>query len=342
MKSVKFYDSTNTVKLVPESFEDLYLLAMVVSKDNYVSSKSYRRFKASETDKGEQKEVFVRLVVEKTELDRGAGRLRIIGKIVSGHPEEYIQVNSYHTLTVGPLDEIEIEKPEGWGDFIIRRIRQAVLDSKRPRLGVIAVDDEKATLAYIRGYGIDLSGELFSHLSKRMKEKDFEAQREKYFKDIIDSVKRMDVELVIIAGPGFTKDDIRKYVEYKGIETGKRLVYVPVGDAERSGIREAVRSHEVSKMLETEHVRREFELLDALFRGMRSGSALLGVEKIREHLNDYKIEMILVNDSKLNTEEIKKILNDADRHGVAIEIFNSEDEAGKQLESFGGIAGMYK
>ena len=76
MRSVKFYDSVNTVKLVPESFEDLYLLAMVISEGNHVSGKSYRRFKASETDKGEQKEVFVRLIVEKTELDRGAGSTR--------------------------------------------------------------------------------------------------------------------------------------------------------------------------------------------------------------------------------------------------------------------------
>jgi protein pelota len=341
MKSVKFYEAVNVVKLVPESFEDLYLLAMIISVGDKVSSKSYRRFKADEGDVGEQKEVFIKLGVEKTELDKGAGKLRLMGKILEGRPEQYIRINSYHTLSIGPGDMIEIEKG-AWSDFIIRRIKQAVVEAKRPRLGIIAMDDEKATIAYVRGYGIDLTGELYSNLSKKMKEKDFGKQLELYFKDIIATIERMDVEIVIIAGPGFMKDDIKKFIEANQIHIQKRLVYVAAADAERSGIREVMKSEAVSKLLESEHVKKEFEYLDLFFRGIRTSGAVSGLEKIRAALSEYRVGVILVNDSVLNNEEIKALLDSADRSGVRIEIFNSDDEAGRQLSSFKDIAAIEK
>ena len=341
MKGVRFYEVTNIVKLVPESFEDLYLLAMIISGGDRISAHGYRRFKPEEGDKGEQKEVFIKLSAEKTELDKAAGRLRITGKILEGRPEEYVRINSYHTLSIGPGDQMEIEK-ERWSGFIIRRLKQAVAEARRPRLGIIAMDDEKATMAYVRGYGIDLTGEIYSHLSKKMKERDFERQKETYFKDVIASVDRMDVEIVIMAGPGFMKDDIKKYMESNRIPVSKRLVYVPAADAERSGIREVMKSETVSKLLESEHVKKEFEYLDLFFRGIRASGAMSGLERIRAALSEYRIGVILVNDSVLNNEEVKKLLDEADRAGVKIEIFNSDDEAGKQLASFKDVAAIEK
>ena len=341
MRSVKFYESTNTVKLIPESFEDLYLLAMIISSHDKVSAHSYRRFKASETDTGEQKEVFVKLEVEKTELDKGAGKLRLVGKILEGRPEEYVKINSYHTLSVGDGDQLEIEKA-GWNGFIIKRLRQAVAESRRPRLGIIALDDEKATIAYVKGYGIELTGELYSHLSKKMKEKDFEKQKIVYFNEVIETAKRMSVDIVILAGPGFTKDDIKKYIETNSIAVPKKLVYVPANDAERSGIREVMKSEAVSKLLESEHVKREFEYLDIFFRGLRTRGAIHGIENVMAAIKEYSVGVILVNDSMLNRDEVKAVLEEADKSGVKIEIFNSEDEAGGQLSAFKGIAAIEK
>ena len=56
-------------------------------------------------------------------------------------------------------------------------------------------------MSYIKGYGIEVVSELYSRLSKRMKEKDFEKAREKYFETIIAAVKNMSVDMVVIAGP---------------------------------------------------------------------------------------------------------------------------------------------
>ncbi len=339
MRIVRFNGLTNSLKVEPESFDDLYLLAMIASKGDKAEARSYRRFKASERDTGEQKEVTIKIGIEKIEIDKSAGRLRLMGNIIEGRPQEFISIGSHHTINVGAGDIIEIQKAE-WKDYILKRIKQAVLDSKKPKLAIVVVDDEKATLSYVRGYGIDITNELYSHLSKRMKEKEFEKQRVQYFNEIIKQISGMSVDTVILAGPGFTKDDIRKYISDNHVEVPKKIIYAAASDAERSGIREVMRSGTLANLLESEHVKREFEYLNIFLGELRVGRAHYGGDNVLAAIRERRAERVLVNDSVINDEKIKGVLESADRSGIRIEIFNSEDDAGVQLANFKNIASI--
>ena len=340
MRIIRLNGVTNFLKLEPSNIDDLYLLAMIISKNDVVEGHSTRRFRAHEGDKkGEQKDVTIRVNVERSEIDKNAGMLRVSGKIVYGQPEEYVTMGSYHTLNIAPAEIIDIQKPE-WKGYILKRLKQAVIDSKKPRLGVIVLDDEKALVSYIKGYGIEIVSELYSRLSKRMKMKDFEARREEYFKEIIAAASNLSVDIVVLAGPGFTKDDIKKYIEDKDIEIKKKLIYAPASDAERSGIREVMQSATVMKFLENEHVKKEFEYINRLLLEVRAGIAVYGPEKLSNDLSKRNISAVLVNDDIINESRIKDILDKADKLGIKIEIFNAEDDAGIQLKNFLGIAAI--
>lgn len=312
---------------------------MIISKGDVVEAHTTRRFRGNEGDIGEQKDVMITLAVEKTEIDKNAMRLRISGRIMAGKPEEFVTLGSYHTLNIAAQDEIDIHKDE-WKDYILKRIKQAVLDSKKPRLGIIVMDDEKALVSYIKGYGIEIVSELYSRLSKRMTQKDFQKRRDEYFDDIINAVNGLGVDLVVLAGPGFTKDDVKKYMQDKGIRVSKQLIYASASDAERSGIREVMQGDAVAKVLENEHVKREFEYLNRLLGGIRSGAAPYGVDGVRSRLGTRDLSVVLVNDDIINDDEVKALLDEADKKGLKIEIFNSEDDAGVQLRNFKGIAAL--
>ncbi|MHB1829824.1 MAG: mRNA surveillance protein pelota [Candidatus Micrarchaeaceae archaeon] len=339
MRIIRFNNVSNFLKVEPETIDDLYLLAIIISKDDVVEAHSTRRFRPSEGDKGEQKDVMIKISVERAEMDKNAARLRLSGRIIEGTPEEFVTLGSYHTLNIAARDAIDIQKPE-WKDYILKRIKQAVLDAKKPRLGVIVLDDEKAVVSYIKGYGIDIMSEIYSRLSKRMKEKDFEKRREEYFNGIIAAVGNMSVDMVVIAGPGFTREDIKKYIEEKGLKIGKRIVYAPASDAERSGIREVMQSPAVTKVLESEHVKKEFEYMNRLLLSVRAGIGCYGAGDIGKKMGSRQFSAIIVNDNRINEAEIKEVLDKADKLGIKIEIFNSEDDAGVQLKSFAGIAAV--
>ncbi len=339
MRLIRFNPVSNAVKVEPDSFDDLYLLAIIISKGDMVEARSYRRFKASETDTGEQKEVTVKITVEKVEIDKAAGRLRLMGTIKEGRPAEFIILGSHHTINVAPGDIIDIFKEE-WKDYILKRLKQAQQESRKPKLGVIVLDDEKALVSYIKGYGIDIVTELYSRLSKRMKEKDFEKQKVQYFNDVIKAIENMSVDMVILAGPGFTKEDIKKYISANNIEMKKRLFYAPASDAERSGIREVMRSSAVSDLLQNEHVKREFEYLNTFLSELRVGSASYGTDGVAKAISDSRPAAIIVNDSVINDAKVKKVLDMADSRNIKIEIFNADDDAGIQLKAFKDIAAV--
>lgn len=341
MRVVRFNDSSGELKLVPENFDDLYLLARVVGTGDRATASSTRRFRPSEGDVGEQKEVVIQLSVEKIEIDKNAQMLRLGGKILSGKPAEYVRLSSYHTLNIGAGDALTIKKDE-WKEYVLSMIKQAVRDSKKPKLGVIAMDDEKATFAYVRGYGIDIVSEIYSKLSKRMKESDFEKAKSAFFDEIIKKLNAMHVDVVVAAGPGFMKDDLRHYAETKRIAIEKKVAYASASDAERSGIREVIQSDTVAKLLESEKVKKEFELLNSFLSGLGVGASFFGVDKVMQALDRYQVETILVSDSVLNEREIKEVLDAAYRQKVAIQVFNSDDDAGSQLRNFKNIAAIGK
>ncbi len=341
MRVIRYSETTGLLKLVPETFDDLYLLARVIGGGDKVTASTYRRFRPNEGDVGEQKEVVIELLVEKVEIDKNAQKLRLMGKIVSGRPMEYVKLGGYHTTNVGEGDTVTIWKQE-WKAYVLSMVKRAVADSKKPRLAVVAMDDEKATFAYVRGYGVDVISEIYSKLSKRMKQSDFEKARDAYFDDIIKKAGAMQVDIVVIAGPGFMKDDLKRYMETKRIETGKKIAYAGASDAERSGIREAIQSETVSRLLENEKVKHEFELLNTFLAGLNVGASFSGMAKIKDALEQYQVGTILVNDSVLNDPEIKEVLDSAYRQKVEIAVFNSDDDAGSQLRNFHNIAGIGK
>ncbi len=339
MKVLKFYEGEGKLKVRVDTLDDLWTLQRIIFQNDIVKSESLRKFKASESDTGEMKEVVITVKVEKTEFDKNANRLRISGKIIEGRPLEYIKLNSYHTLNIAPEDTLEIKKEE-WPDYLVSVVKNAVADTKKARLGLIVVDDEKALPAYLLGYGVEFRNEIYSNLSKRMSQKEFIEQQKKYFKSVLDVALEMKVDTVIIAGPGFTKDDIRVSAEESGAlkKSNKKIMFASASTAERSGIYELIKSEKVELLLERERIRQEFKLMEDFLNNLSTGKSKSGAKEVENAIENYEAKVVLVNDTVLGTREIQRVLEKAERSKVKIEVFNANDEVGVQLKSFGDIA----
>ncbi|MCL4373378.1 MAG: mRNA surveillance protein pelota [Candidatus Marsarchaeota archaeon] len=337
VKIVKFYNATNTLKVKVDTFEDLWSLQRIIFAGDNVKAETERRFKSSEGDVGELKQVVITVKAEKTELDKTARRLRVIGKIVEGRPLEYVKLNSYHTLNIAEGDIIEIRK-EQWPDYLVDIVKEAVSNTKRRRLGIIVMDDDQALPAYVLGYGVEFGNEMYSRLSKRMPVKEFEEQKKKFFEGVLSVIKTMDVDTVIVAGPGFAKDDFKAYIESNGIKLGKELVYYSVSNAERSGVYELIKSESVSSLLGKDQVRGEFKLMENFLIGLSSGRSKYGLEAVSKAVDDFSASLIIVNDSVLGDAGVQGLLSRAEAAHVKIAVISAGDDAGTQLHAFKDIA----
>ena len=331
----------SSVRLKIDNVEDLWALQRILFQNDLARSESQRRFRPEEGAEGEMKEVMITIRVEKTEFDKNALALRVIGKIVDGRPLEYVRLNTYHTLSIGLHDTVEVTK-SSWPDYIMGVLRGAVEDTKKPRMAVVLIDDEKALPAYLLGYGIEFLSEIYSKLSKRLKPKDFEEQKEKYFRKVIEVISNFNTDTVIVAGPGFTKDDLKKYIDEKALagKIGKRLVYERTSDTERTGMYELIRSASVESAIARGRLREEFKAMEEFLNALSIGKAGYGVEKVKDVIENYEASSILVNDSVLGNSDVQKVLAEAEGHKIKIIVINSSGEAGMQLHSFKDMGWM--
>jgi len=342
MRILKKDYATGEIKLQCESLEDLWHVERVLQEGDTLRAKSWRRFKVEGSDdSGEKKEVNLELTVERVEFAKLTNRLRVSGKIKSGTPEELVQAGSYHTIDLElhyPFSIIKI-----WKTHQLKRLEEAVSEGKRPKIALCAMDDEKAVFATLRGYGVAYEFELENSASKR--DEKYEEKQQKYFAEIEKKLESYKVEKLIVAGPGFAKENLKKMLERKRSALLPKIVWENCSYAEKTGINELLKKGVVSKVAGEQRIEEEAKLLENFLLHLHKDDGLCayGIAPVKNALELSAASQLLVLDELLRTKkEIEPLLELAEKKKVKILIFSEEGEPGKQLANFGGFAAMLK
>jgi len=338
MKIIHIDRKTGEIKIQADTLDDLWHLEKVVNPGDDAEAKSWRTYKVG--TKEEKKAVTIKVRVERVEFAKSANRLRLLGTIVSGHPEEYVQLGKHHTIEVGPGSKAKITKK--WKKHEIDRLKQAEKDTKKPRVNIIVLDEEKALLATVRPYGVDYGAEIES--AARKKGEDFEQREREYFGKLMAEVERKP-EHFIIAGPGFTKDNLKKFIQQRNPELLKRITFESCSYAERNGVNELLKKGIVEKVAGEARYEHEEKLMESLMGEIHkdSGKAVYGIAEVKKAVELGAVEKLFVLDEFLRTTaDVEGMIDAAEKAGAEIVIFSSEGDAGLKLKGFGKIAGLLR
>lgn len=328
---------TGEAALVPETLDDLWHLERIVEPGDFAESRTLRSVKLGE--KEEKKSVFIRIQIEKAEFAKYANKLRLMGKIISGTPEEFVQRGKYHTIEVEKGEKIRIIKE--WKAHQIKRLREAEKEAKRPKIRVIVMDDEKALTAVIMGYGVEFGPEIYNEARKR--EEKFEEKKLAYYSQIAKEIEAHE-ERYVVAGPGFEKDNFRKYLEKKNALLLKRISFENVSYAERNGVSELLKRGIIGKLMGEARLEKETELMNKLMIHINKedGLASYGFAEVKKCLELRAVEVLLVLDELLrNDKKIEALAELAEKTSTVV-VFSSESDPGQELKGLGGIAGLLR
>lgn len=343
MKIIGKNEEDGWLKVSPDSVEDLWHLERVLEKGDFAASRSFRRFKTEDGESGEKKLVFIQVEAEKIEFSKHANRLRITGKIVGGGPAEFIQLGSYHTVDVEPGTVLEIKKPTGWKKHQLERLRKAVKDTRKPKLGVVVMDEEQATFAKIMDYGVDFLYTVRCTGSKRGEK--YEEARKSYFGEIAKGLGAFEVNKLVVAGPGFAKDNLKKFLGEKNPELLKHISFDSCSSAEESGVYELLKRGALAKAIGEARIEREFEYMERFLSEVSrdTGLATYGLAEVKKAIDYGAVDKLFVLDELLRSnKEVEKLVENAERYKCEAHIFSAENQAGKQLEGFGGLAALLR
>lgn len=332
---------TSEIKLLPETIDDLWHMSNLLDESDMVYATTYRR-KEDKADKlrperTEKVRMRLGIRVKKVEFHESEDRLRLLGEIESG-PQD---VGQHHTLMLGVGDAITIVKPE-WRQAYLERIKRAVEASERPTVVFVAIEDTEAVIAMAREYGFKEFATITRNPGGKMY--DSKSNEEAFLDDIIDKVVPLvKGEPLVILGPGFTKEALARRIREKHRDLPSEVVIISTGQAGMTGVHEAMKKGLGGKAVENSRVARETRLVEQLFSEIGSdGLFAYGTRSVRLAAESGAVSVLLVLDSNVRTEEADSLLKIVEGSRGEFVIISSLHEAGRRLESLGGVAALLR
>ncbi|MEM3411974.1 MAG: mRNA surveillance protein pelota [archaeon] len=334
-----FDESENIKKVKIESLEDLWHLEKVISPGDQVTAFTHRKF-ISEGGRAEKKPIILKISVEKVEFNPNFQSLRILGKILEANPEEYAPKGAYHSIDVSINDRITIQK-QVWKKHEISRLLEAQEESKKPKLSILVLDEREAELFQIFLSGIKSKGQVStSGIKEGMGEKT------EYFKDIYNLISKSEIDFLILAGPGFEKENFYKFLKEKNKQLAEKTLIESTGNTGAQGVYELVKKGTLEKLIRQNRFSQETKAIDSFIEQLSKDSSKVayGFEQIKEAITCGAVDTLLVLDSLLfeKRENLEQILEEVEKKGAKVLFISHENEESKKLAAFGGIVAILR
>ena len=336
------------VTLVPESLDDLWHLTYVIEPGDRVAGDTTRRIQRDDDDLrdtgGEREHMWVELDVSDVEFAKFANRLRVGGVIVDCSRED--QLDFHHTLNVEPRTEIEVEKV--WKPDQNDRLEEAVEATENPDVAIATVEEGEAHVHTVAQYGTEERATITGPTGKG----EYARPREELFEELAGVLGRLDVDAILLAGPGFTKADALSYIEDEDPDLAASVTTVDTAGVGDRGVHEVLKRGAVEEVQTQTRIAAEADLVDELTERIATGEKVAyGPERVAEAAEYGAIEQLLVLDERLRVErgpdgdwsvDVDDVVETTEQKGGEVTVFSGEFDPGQQLKNLGGIAALLR
>jgi protein pelota len=336
------------ITVVPESLDDLWHLTYILEPGDLVSGDTTRRIQRDDDkmrDTGGQREpMWLRIDVESVEFAKFANRLRVGGEIVDCSRED--QLGFHHTFNVEEHDELEIEKV--WQVDQLERLQEAVEAAEQPDVAIATVEEGEAHVHTVAQYGVEERATVTGTTGKG----EYARGRDELFEELTEVLKRLDAPAIILAGPGFTKQDALDYIEDNAPDVVEKIQTVDTAAVGERGVHEVLKRGAVDRIQTETRISEEAELIDELMERIgESAKAAYGIEEVEKAADYGAVETLLILDKRLREEragegdwdvDANELIDTVERQGGDVTVFSHEFDPGQQLSNLGGVAALLR
>jgi protein pelota len=299
---------------------------------------------------------------------------------VTNEASDHVRIGSYHTLTIAKTRALTIEKeePPAWDMFALDVIKKAC--SEKAKLGAIdlaimLVEEGYASLHLVGSEGLSMKA---AKVETRMPKKYGAAAsgigkaQSKFFSRcalaIGQNIDFKSIQCLVLAGPGFTKDELSKYLlleaaRSKGsldsgdvknanehllgiLENKGKIITAHASSAFGHALQEVLSSPEISKRIANTRASSQVNALNRFYEMLNHDEtrAFYGAVPVERAAEMGAIEDLLITDSLFrdrNAETRVKyttLVESVKQAGGQAFIFSSLHVSGEQLDGMGSIA----
>mgnify|MGYP006416005447 CR=1 FL=1 len=335
MKILKIDKKFGEIVVIPENLNDLWHLEKVIDTNDLVKGKTDRKIKPSkEGEKTIRQTMFVEIEVENVHLQEFSENLKISGIIVGGSPKEFIELKSHQSIDIFVNDKVTFIKKviKKWQ---IERLEKAKQESASSNLLVVLIDDEVAQLAFVNQFSIDKKAKI---TTKKSGKQYVEEKNNNYFEEVLDKIISVKPTKILLAGPGFTKENFVKFVAEKNVKIPKILTETTNSVGE-TGFRELISQGKLEKIEKELQLTKETKIIEEFLAALPKGLGEYGIDKVKELINIGAVEQLIISETYLmqNRVATEEILDLGEKIGCGINIISSKNPQEKSIHNFGGV-----
>jgi protein pelota len=323
------------IRLLPESIDDLWHLQHLIAPGDLVFATTFRSVDAASDkirpEKVEKRPVRLGIRIDRLEFSEHGVRLRLFGIIEHG-----IDIGAHHTLNIETGYEISVIK--AWRPIDRERITRSVKASVYGIIHILTIEEGEAELFRLRQYGPESVIAITAGSGKGAETE----SRTGFFDTVISYIADISGPL-IIAGPGFIKDDFIKRAKNQGSPSADRAIVVETRRIGRGAVQEVIGKGALDKLFDDLQLSREVQMMEeVLMRISKEGAVTYGRAEVTQAIEFGAAEQVLIVDTLLRDPEIMKIIETAEAMRATVVILSSQFEPGERLTALGGIAALLR
>lgn len=350
--------------LIPEEPEDMWHAYNLIAEGDSVRSTTIRKVQ-NETATGSSTSSRVRttltITVESIDFDTQACVLRLKGRNIEEN--QYVKMGAYHTLDLELNRKFELRKQE-WDSIALERIDMACDPTQSADVAAIVMQEGLAHVCLITASMTLVRSKIEVNIPRKRKgnASQHEKGTAKFYENVMQSLLRhvnFDVvKCVLIASPGFVKDQFYEYMLQQAVKSDikilldnkSKFLLVHSSSGFKHSLREVLQDPAVIAKMSDTKAAGEVKALEQFYTMLQCepAKAFYGKKHIMCAAEAMAIETLLISDNLFRCQDValrKEYVNLVESvrdAGGEVKIFSSMHISGEQLAQLTGVAAILR
>ncbi|CAH2073560.1 unnamed protein product, partial [Iphiclides podalirius] len=357
-------DGCGSIGLIPEEPEDMWHAYNLIAEGDAVTASTVRKVQ-TESSTGSSTSSRVRTTltirVEIIDFDTQACVLRLKGRNILEN--QYVKMGAYHTLDLEQNRKVILQKIL-WDSVALDRVETACDPAASADVAAVVMQEGLAHVCLITPSMTLVRSKIDMTIPR--KRKGFVQQHEKGLTKFYDAVmqgilRHIDfniVKCVIIASPGFVKDQFFDYMMQQAIKTDNKLLMdnkgkfllVKASSGFKHSLKEVLQEQSVMAKISDTKAASEVKLLESFYTMLQlePAKAFYGKKHVERANEALAIETLMISDKLFRCQDVAKrkeyvaLVDSARENGCDVRIFSSMHVSGEQLDQLTGIAAILR
>jgi len=357
-------DGAGEITMVPEESEDMWHAFNLIQEGDAVRASTVRKV-VSESATGSRSADKVRTTltvqVETIDFDTQAGMLRLKGRNIEEN--QHVKMGAYHTIDLELHKKFILRKPV-WDSVHLERIELACDPSRSADVAAVIMSEGNCQVCLVTSCMTITRSKIDVNIPRKRRGdcSQHEKGLVKFYDQVLQAILRhvnFDVvKAVIIASPGFVRQQFFDYIYQQAVKTDNKILFenkskfmlVHSSSGFKHSLKEVLQDPAVQARLADTKASEEVKVLESFYKMLKHepDRAFYGPKHVRLAVEAEAVETLLVSDKLFRANNVAErrryveLVDKVKETGGDVKIFSSLHISGEQLDQLSGICALLR